>query len=133
MPKAIMTKQKFINQWLRHFARNINNKDIEKCFVNDYIWHIFSYELLEEGSFLVGDAARTEYDAVNKSDCIFCDMFGQNGVTDRLLAEYNSAENIDSNIAELYVVSKDYSWTYIKTHEGDLCGPYFLRKENKNA
>jgi len=27
----------------------------------------------------------------------------------------------------LYVVAKDYSWTYIKTHENDLCGPYFMR------
>ena len=129
MPKAIMSKQKFINQWLRHFARNIDNKDIEKCFVKEYIWHIFSYELLEDESFLVGDAARSEYDAADKTDCIFCDMYGQNGVTDKILSEYSSAKEIDSRITELYVVSKDYSWTYIKTHEGDICGPYFLKNK----
>ena len=76
MPKAIMSKQKFIDQWPRHFARNIDNKDIEKCFVNDFIRHIFSYELLKEGSFLSGNDARMEYDAADKSDCIFCDMCG---------------------------------------------------------
>jgi len=127
MPKAIMSKRKFINQWLRYFARNIDNKDIEKCFVNDHIWHIFSYELLEEGSFLVGDAARSEYDTADKSDCIFCDMYGQNGVTDKMLFEYSSSKEIDSKMTELYVVANDYSWTYIKTHENDLCGPYFMK------
>ena len=127
MPKAIMSKQKFINQWLRHFAKSIDKKDIEKCFVNDFIWHIFSYGLLAEGSFLAGNDARAAYDEAHKSDCIFCDMFGQNGVTDKTADIYGSAESIDRNVKELYVVAKDYSWTYIKTHEGDLCGPYFMR------
>ena len=54
-------------------------------------------------------------------------MYGQNGATDKMLDEYNSSKEIDSKMTELYVVAKDYSWTYIKTHEGDLCGPYFLR------
>ena len=127
MPKAIMSKERFINQWLRHFAKDVNKKNREKCFVNDFIWHIFSYELLEEGTYLAGDAARAAYDDAEKNDCIFCDMYGQNGVSDKMLAEYSSSKEIDSKIIELYVVSKDYSWTYIKTHENDLCGPYFMK------
>lgn len=127
MAQSIMSKQKFINQWLRHFARNIHASDIQKCFVNDFIWHIFSYELLDEGAFLVGDAARLEYDKADKFDCIFCDIYGQNGVTDKMLSEYSSSKEIDEKITELYVAAKDYSWTYIKTHENDLCGPYFMR------
>lgn len=127
MPKAIMSKERFINQWLRHFAKDVNKKNREKCFVNDFIWHIFSYELLEEGTYLVGDAARAAYDDAEKNDCIFCDMYGQNGVSDKMLTEYSSSKEIDSKIIELYVVSKDYSWTYIKTHENDLCGPYFMK------
>ena len=127
MPKTIMSKERFINQWLRHFAKDVNKKSREKCFVNDFIWHIFSYELLEKGTYLVGDAARAAYDDAEKNDCIFCDMYGQNGVSDKMLAEYSSSKEIDSKIIELYVVSKDYSWTYIKTHENDLCGPYFMK------
>ena len=73
MAKAIMSKQKFINQWL------------------------------------------------------LCDMYGQNGATDKMLDEYNSSKEIDSKMTELYVVAKDYSWIYIKTHENDLCGPYFMK------
>ena len=127
MDKVIMSKRKFINEWLRHFAETIDKNDIEKCFVNDFIWHVFSYKLLEEKLFFVGDAARTEYDIADKTDCIFCDMYGRNGVTDKMLPEYSSSKEIDSKMIELYVVAKDFSWTYIKTHENDLCGPYFMR------
>ena len=37
------------------------------------------------------------------------------------------AKDVPEKLNEFYVVAKDYSWTYIKTHEGDLCGPYFMR------
>ncbi len=127
MSKAIMTKQKFANQWLRHFAKDIDKKKLQKSYVDQYIWHIFSFRLLEKGSFLEGDAARHAYDSIDKSNCIFCDMFVKNGVTDKALDEYATAASIDSNVTELYVVAKDYSWTYIKTHECDLCGPYFMK------
>ena len=38
----------------------------------------------------------------------------------------NTAEALD-DFVEIYVVGKDFKWTYIKTHE-DMCGPYFMRK-----
>ncbi len=127
MSGNFMTKQKFINQWLRHFAKGIERKELDRCYVDQFIWHIFSFGLLKEEAFLVGDAARLAYDNADKAACIFCDWFGKNGVTDKMLKEYNSSKDIDDNITELYVVAKDYSWTYIKTHECDFCGPYFMR------
>jgi hypothetical protein len=54
-------------------------------------------------------------------------MYNNGGVTDKLSPQYDTAEKIDESLTEFYVVAKDYSWTYIKTHEGDSCGPYFLR------
>ena len=128
MPKFAMTKQKFVNQWLRHFASSIDKRDIESCVTDQYIWHIFSCELLNKDSFLEGDDARRAYNEADKSNCIFCDMFGPYGVSDTEKEEYSSSEKIDRSITELYVVSKDYSWTYIKTHESGLCGPYFMKK-----
>lgn len=125
-----MTKQKFINQWLSHFAKNIEKDKISKYVKDQFIWHIFSFEIIDRDCFLSGDAARHAYDEADKSDCIFCDMFGPNGVSHRMSEEYRSAasiDQIDRSLTELYVVSKDYSWTYIKTHENDLCGPYFMK------
>ena len=97
MAKFSMTKQKYINQWLRHFAPNLSKDQFEKYIRDQYIWHVFSWELIEFDGLLVGNDARQAFDQAIKNDCI-------------------------------YVVAKDYSWTYIKTHEGDSCGPYFLRK-----
>lgn len=127
MSKFSMTKQKFINQWLRRFAKDISEDQLEMYVKNQYIWHIFSSELIKTDSFLMGDSARQAYNEAAKTDCIFCDMFGNGGVTDRLSSQYDTAEKIDASLTEFYVVAKDYSWTYIKTHEGESCGPYFLR------
>lgn len=128
MPKFSMTKQRFVNQWLRHFAQGIRKDQYEKYVKDQFIWHIFSWELAKPEGLLTGDAARRAFDEAVKTDCIFCDMFGDGGVTDRPSPRSDTAEKIDRNMTEFYVVAKDYSWTYIKTHENDLCGPYFLKK-----
>ncbi len=130
MSKFSMTKQKFINQWLRHFAKEIPKDQLEKYVKDQYIWHIFSWKLIKTDDLLIGDVARQAFNQVSKSECICisCDMFGNGGVTDKLLPQYDTAEKIDLNAIEFYVVAKDYSWTYIKTHESETCGPYFLKK-----
>lgn len=123
-----MTKQRFINQWPRHFAYGLAKGQFEKYVKDQFIWHVFSWHLIETNELLVGDAAREAFNQVPKTDCIFCDMFNNGGVTDKLSPRYDTAGKIDAELVEFYVVAKDYSWTYIKTHEGDLCGPYFLKK-----
>ncbi len=127
MSNFSMTKQKFINQWLRRFAKGISKNQLEKYVHNQFVWHIFSRELIKNDTLLVGDAARQAYNEAVKTDCIFCDMFGNGGVTDNLSPLYDTADKIDENLTEFYVVAKDYSWTYIKTHENEICGPYFFR------
>ncbi|MBQ5321326.1 MAG: DUF4275 family protein [Oscillospiraceae bacterium] len=126
MSKFSMTKQKFINQWLRRFAPKLSKKQYEEHIKNQHIWHVFSYNLIKSENLLIGDDARQAFNQANKNDCICCDI--NNGVTDKLSQLYDTAEKIDSALTEFYVVARDYSWTYIKTHEGNLCGPYFLRK-----
>ncbi len=127
MANFSMTKQKFINQWLHHFAQGINKEQYEKYIKNQYIWHVFSWELIKPDGLLIGNAARQAFNEAVKTDCFFCDMDRNGGVTDKLSPQCDTAEKIDENLSEFYVVAKDYSWTYIKTHENDLCGPYFLR------
>lgn len=123
-----MTKQKFINQWLRHFASTLPKKQLDRYVTGQYIWHVFSYHLTDK-AFLEGNAAREAFDRVDKRNCICCDAFGESGVIDGLPLGCYSAKSIEKQFSEFYVVSADYSWTYIKTHEGDLCGPYFLKAE----
>ena len=128
MEKFSMSQQKFINQWLRHFASDLSQNQYERYIENQYIWHVFSFELIKTDAFLVGDAARQAFNQVTKEDCICCDMYNHGGVTNHLPTCYDTAEKIDEKLIEFYIVAKDYSWTYIKTHEADMCGPYFLKK-----
>lgn len=132
MRKFMMSKERFQSLWLRHFADGISESKLKKCYVDQFIWHIFSWELVKNENLLVGDEARLAFDQVDKSSVICCDKYGGEGVKNRLPAKYQTAAKIDKWTIEYYVVSQDYSWTYIKTHEGDLCGPYFYRKSEEN-
>jgi len=122
-----MDRTCFQAKWLKTFARNIAKKDLLK-YVNatgNYIWHIFSWELLSKDQYLCGDDARKAYDAIEKSDAIYIDWFNNNA-TKPLTCDLYTAKALDAFI-EVYVTDRSFNWTYIKTHES-TCGPYFFRK-----
>ncbi len=116
----------FEKEWLEIFAKGINKKDFDKYVIGtgNLIWHIFSWELLP-GSFLTGNEARKAFDKENKTNARYYEPWADDGQHD---PEYNSpsAKELDL-LCECYVISSDKKWTYIKTHEGDLCGPYFYK------
>lgn len=118
----------FKNRWLNTFAPDIPAKDIKRYVVStgNYIWHVFSWELLPDDAYLVGDAARAAYDQADKRGAMYIEPFGK-GTTKSITWDLDKASALD-NMTEVYVVASDNSWTYIKTHENDWCGPYFLKK-----
>ena len=122
-----MTKNEFFSKWLEVFAADIPNKAIEKYVkaIGNYIWHIFSWELLDKSRYLTGEAAKKAYDKIDKSDAIFIDWFADEETHD-ITWELKTANTLDSFI-EVYVVDKNFKWTYIKTHE-NMCGPYFMKQ-----
>lgn len=121
-----MTKQKFINQWLRHFAAELSKEQFENHVKDQFIWHVFSGELIPFDGLLTGNDARQAFNKADKDDCICCDMYNGSGVSGKLSPVFDTAEKIDAKLTEFYVVAKDYSWTYIKPHESTF-GPYFLK------
>lgn len=64
MAKSTMTKQKFINLWLRHFASDLSKDQYERYVENQYIWHVFSWNLIETDALLIGDAARQAFNKI---------------------------------------------------------------------
>ena len=123
-----MTKNEFYDKWLSVFASGISKEDMEKHIVSygNFIWHVFSWELLDKSAYLVGDAARAEFDSIDKSDAI-CLRWFEDDWAQELTDDLCTAKTLDGQ-HEIYVVSKDFTWTYIKTHERDLCGPYFMKR-----
>ena len=65
-----MTKNDFYSEWLKHFANGISNEDLQRYVVTtgNLLWHVFSWKLLPEETYLVGDEARRAYDAADKKD-----------------------------------------------------------------
>ena len=123
-----MKLKEFEKCWLEHFAAGVSEENIKKFVVStgNYIWHIFSWKLIPEESYLVGEKARQAYDGADKTGAIYVKPFGKK-ISKPLEKGYETAGCLDA-LTEVYVVGEGFSWTYIKTHENDLCGPYFCRK-----
>lgn len=121
-----MTSREFYKKWLNHFAKDISEIDKEKYIVStgNYLWHVFSWKLLDENSFLVGDDAKAAYDEVDKAGALYLEWF-KDDEAKVLSCELYTADALDQ-MTEVYVVASDFSWTYMKTHES-MCGPYFVR------
>lgn len=121
-----MTKNEFYTKWLDTFASNVSKSDVKKYVksTGNYIWHIFSWGLLHKDQYLSGDEAKKAYDGIDKSGASYLEWFEDKHTKD-LTLDLNAASALDA-FSEVYVVGKDFKWTYIKTHEG-MCGPYFVK------
>ena len=126
----------FEKKWMSCFANDIDKEAIQKYVVatGNYIWHVFSWELLPKENYLTGDAARKAYSILSEHQRE-CALYIERPMAHfgdeksfSLSPKDSTAEKLD-NYKEIYVAAADFSWTYIKTHEGDSCGPYFYRKE----
>ena len=92
------------------------------------LWHVFSWG---GPPYLEGDEARRAFDALNYDTAhIFRDGYrrekgfdiSEAGVTAKI-----SSADLDKEQGDVYVTDKDFRWTYVRTHEDDLCGPYFCQ------
>ena len=121
-----MIKDEFYRTWLAHFADGISKEDLERYVIatGNLIWHVFSWELLNEKKYLKGPEAKAAYDKIDKGGAMYIEWF-RDEATLGLPQELHTAKALD-NMTEVYVVASDFSWTYIKTHE-DMCGPYFMQ------
>lgn len=120
-----MKKEEFYTKWIETFGCNISKSDIKNYVksTGNFIWHIFSWELLNENQYLTGKDAKEAYDRVDKSGAVYIEWFKDKNTKD-LVNDLNTAKALDEFV-EVYVVGKNFSWTYIKTHE-EVCGPYFM-------
>ena len=116
----------FEKEWLLHFANNISKSLLKKRVVGggNFLWHIFSWNIVDADKYFTGDNARKIFDELDKSGAKYYYLWETNPSL-KLLEKEMDSKYIDK-FDEIYVVSSDWSWTYMKTHEDD-CGPYFYR------
>ena len=99
----------FERRWLRLFAGGVS-ADMLKKYVpepGNYIWHVFSWELLPQSSWLEGDEARKAFDAADKTGAKYHKPFAPPGSP---APKYHSpcAEDLDQ-LTEIYVIAADQS------------------------
>ncbi len=124
-----MHLNEFKREWLAHFATNVSKNDIEDKALKqgNYIWHIFSWKLIDLKDYLTGEKAREAFNNVNRQNAWYINPWGRITTVRTFDSAKITAEELE-NEDEIYVVANDLSWTYIKTHENDMCGPYFYKK-----
>ena len=109
-------------RWLDTFAADVSEEDLGKYVLagGSYLWNIFSEKLVP---CLEGDAARA---ALPQGDCwqFFCEYPPAALPRVRAMA-WEDIEKLPADV-DWYLVDKDFTWTYVHTHEED-CGPYFCR------
>lgn len=118
-------KSDFEKEWIKIFAKGISKKELKEHVLSNgnFIWHVFSWKLIPDNTYLVGNEARIAFDEQDKTNAIYFEPYlGRK--EDKPIGELPLAKDLDERL-ECYVVSSDKTWTYIKTHEYDSCGPYF--------
>ncbi len=116
-------------QWEESFANHLSVKEKKSIYLHDedgicgYLWHLFSYErrlcLKEEQADIAfnNEMKKSSYVFYQHSD-------------DAFILENASSLKADDFLSEedVYVVDRQFNWTYVRTHETGYCGPYFYRK-----
>jgi len=96
---------------------------------NGYLWHVFSYRDL---GCLEGKQAEVAFDTRIKDECAV--FFTDHNYIFKIMNARNLCAKVLDDFSEVFVVDKNFKWTYIHTHEG-YCGPYFyeIGVEYENA
>lgn len=122
-----MDNRELIEKWLSVFGEGVDKKLIEDHVISDgnHLWHLFSWG---DVPCLEGDEARKAFNDLQYTEAIrFYDGHSNHIEGDSVIGKI-SVEKIDTDKeSDVYIVAKDFSWTYVRTHEFNL-GPYLCRK-----
>lgn len=133
-----MNGEEFEKKWLKKFTPHLTQEQYNSCYIDQYLWHVFSFGVIPKEKVLIGDVAREAYEAVDKEGAITIQFdkpllkirWDKKRLVDihttEITEKYKNAKVVDK-VQELYVVDKDWKWTYVSTHENGWCGPYFYR------
>jgi len=121
-------------QWEDNFANHLSIREKNAIYLYDddgscgYLWHLFSYE---KRACLKGEEAEQAFNDETKNSCY---IFYQQ-TDNALIIEEATAFHANNLMYEsdVYIVDKEFNWTYVRTHENGCCGPYFSRRYVQNG
>ena len=125
-----MNKKELIEKWISEFASNVDEKSLNRCVLSktNFLWHLFSFELV---SAIEGEEAKKAFDNLEYEEAIkfYEESWNKDRINKISIVGKISSKEIDTEEeSDVYIVAKDFSWTYVKTHEDGWYGPYFYKK-----
>ena len=122
-----MSDEELVKKWLSVFGNGVDKRLIEEHVTSygNHLWHLFTWG---EVTCLQGGEARKVFDALQYDTAIrFYDGYASHIEKVSVIGKI-SAKAVDKDRgSDVYIVAKDFSWTYVRTHEMGLCGPYFCK------
>ncbi|WLR57370.1 DUF4275 family protein [Mesobacillus subterraneus] len=120
-------------KWESAFASQLSPKEKRQIFLHDkggasgFLWHLFSYE---KRKCEKEEQAELAFDNQYKDTCL---IFFQHSdevwkVKDASDLTAKDLLMTDGEYADLYIVDRDFRWTFVVTHEQGWIGPFFCRK-----
>ena len=114
-------------RWLGAFAKGADEADLERWVTTggNYLWHIFSFELIP---CLEEEAATQALREVPDENFYF---FNEWSMEPRSISKTEALTLLDLGKidGDSYMVDRDFTWTYVYTHEVGYYGPYFCRSK----
>ncbi|MCP3764805.1 DUF4275 family protein [Domibacillus sp. A3M-37] len=128
--KLISKKEDLRKQWEEAFAKHLSKSQKGKIYFHQHLWHVFSYNKL---SCLEEQKARDAFNKVKKKGCYIFYRDNQSVLlleNAKILKAEDILKDVDDCLEDVYVVDKDFTWTYVFTHE-EYCGPYFYQSKKE--
>ncbi|MBQ7888022.1 MAG: DUF4275 family protein [Clostridia bacterium] len=123
-------KAEVASKWDRYFTSHLSEKQREQVFYDQFKWHIFSYDEVPHKS---GKRAKAAFNRTKKQDAyIFIQRTDEAWYIENADLLKVADLSLDSGSFErkdVYIFDAQGKWTYVRTHEDRLCGPYFARRE----
>lgn len=119
-----MNEQELIEKWISAFGENVNPEIIQNHVTAEYnyLWHLFTWGNVP---CFEADEARKAFDELEYTEAIRFYDGRSNQIDDVSVVGKISAKEMDEDDgSDVYMVAKDFSWTYVRTHEREMCGPY---------
>ena len=123
--KLLLFETEIVEGYLKSFGKGWN---LEAIRAGNYRQSLWAPSPRDGSPVLEGKEARAAFDALDYDTAYIFRWGFQEGVTGAGVTARVTAAQLDQDEGtDVYVVGRDFSWTYVHTHEDGWMGPYFCR------
>lgn len=123
--RLLLFETEIVEGYLKSFGKGWN---LEAIRAGNYRQSLWAPSPRDGSPVLEGKEARAAFDALDYDTAYIFRWGFQEGITCAGVTARVTAAQLDQDEGtDVYVVGRDFSWTYVHTHEDGWMGPYFCR------